>query len=252
MADDLRIKLLAGIMIRVDSMKNRDERCRRKSQGNATAYGVTFPILYLCDPSWVSLRPESGKLKIYGSKRAWAMRFSYTDNYCCIARGQYMKQNKCKESAISGHSCPSAWRVARKAGLIFSGALTIAALAGCANTLPSVDPEEYTKWSKAHMDFPIYSGSYKELSAAVGGSESYMVSTSASVADVRSYYLTEPQKQGWHVQVSSVLKAQTADHCMLIANKETKEALLDITRQGGKTFIGITYGPKGVFSLMQQ
>jgi hypothetical protein len=123
-----------------------------------------------------------------------------------------MKQNTWKKPAVSAHSRPSAWRVARQACLIFSGALMIAALAGCANTLPSVDAEEYTKWSKAHLDLPIYPGSYKELSAAVGGSESYMVSTSASVADVRTYYLTEPQKQGWHADCQQRNERSIAGH----------------------------------------
>lgn len=128
-------------------------------------------------------------------------------------------------------------------------ALAIVGLAGCANTLPSLDPEEFTKWSKAHMDFPIYPGSSRELTAAVGGVESYMVTTGDSVSDVRTYYLSEPEKHGWHVQVSSMLKNQTPDHCMLIATKLSKEALLDITRQGFKTYIGITYGPKAYSKL---
>jgi hypothetical protein len=135
--------------------------------------------------------------------------------------------------------------------LIFSAALSVFALSGCANTLPSIDPQEFTKWSKAHLDFPIYPGSNRELEAAVGGSESYMVTTGASVKDVRMYYLTEPANHGWKVQVSSILKNPTDDHCMLIANKESKEALLDLNRQGLKTYIGITYGPKGIYSMMQ-
>ena len=149
-----------------------------------------------------------------------------------------------------GRSCSSAVNTARMSFVVFSVVLAVGALAGCANLLPAYDPNEFSNWSKAHLNLPIYPGSHRELKAAVGNTESYMVSTTASLFDVKTYYMTEPAKHGWHMEESATLKS-TAQGCSLIAKQDDKEALLDLRRQNGKTFIGITYGPKGIYSGLQ-
>lgn len=113
-------------------------------------------------------------------------------------------------------------------------------LTGCANTLPTFDPAEFSNWSKEHNDFPIYPKSSRELTASNFGIDSYMVSTGAPLSEVKIWYVTEPQNHGWTVKNISNSKEMS----MFAAQKGNNQILLNLQSQNGKTFIGITYSTR--------